>query len=335
MRNKMAAQPTVVNNQKLRTASELTQERRLMATNTFFLDGSSVGRMGDGVALDAGRLNTKAPTSTKKTTSRPGDASSFTAYLGSHALQNGNTFANGTTQNAGKRVNPPACVLTPAAIPDRPSPYITGTTTAVKATTVARSGSDYIRERLACQKQKGEQHNQNELGPSKFVDNTNTHPALNKFNLANTKNIAASGDLPARVGVVFPSTSIGCGIGQVYPLVNHTHSVTNPRTQTGVLARPSKSKIPVFAVPSQDYPVARSLPATLPNCYTGKNTVGVFSRGGIIPANHPKYVERHHGNDLSTMVNGRKPVPTRYRIPAGTPAHVKINDPLGPRTPNM
>jgi hypothetical protein len=36
------------------------------------------------------------------------------------------------------------------------------------------------------------------------------------------------------------------------------------------------------------------------------------------------YVEKHHGNDLN--VNPRR-VPIRYQIPAGSPAHLKINDP--------
>ena len=74
---------------------------------------------------------------------------------------------------------------------------------------------------------------------------------------------------------------------------------------------------------------------TLPDCFTGKNTTGVFSRGGILPKDALRYVESHHGNDLSTMVNGRKPVPAKYQIPDGTPAQLKINDPIGPHTPNM
>jgi len=41
------------------------------------------------------------------------------------------------------------------------------------------------------------------------------------------------------------------------------------------------------------------------------------------PRNVP-YVEKHHGNDLS--VNPRR-VPIKYQIPAGSPAHLKINDP--------
>jgi hypothetical protein len=36
------------------------------------------------------------------------------------------------------------------------------------------------------------------------------------------------------------------------------------------------------------------------------------------------YVEKHHGNDLG--VNPKRPF-VKYQIPAGTPAHLRINDP--------
>jgi hypothetical protein len=44
----------------------------------------------------------------------------------------------------------------------------------------------------------------------------------------------------------------------------------------------------------------------------------------MVPSDHLKYVEKHHGNDGN--VNPRR-VPTKYQIPAGAPAHLKINDP--------
>lgn len=47
--------------------------------------------------------------------------------------------------------------------------------------------------------------------------------------------------------------------------------------------------------------------------------------GGLVPSDHLKYVENHHGNDLG--VNRKQPI-VKYQIPAGTPAHLKINDPL-------
>jgi len=307
MRRKTAGQPVVINNQKTRTASELTQERRLLAASVFNLDGSSQGTTRGDLLLTETAVNPQRPTSNTKRTGRPASASDFTAYVGSHAIQNDVVFPN-----AVKTVNPAACTTNPDARIDEPAPYITGTTTAVESRTVARSGSDYIRERLACQQVQGEQHIADELGPSVFVDDTIRKPEYNKQYL---------------------SGATSCAPNAKFPMVEHSHPLTTPRNQTGVLPRPTKSQIPVFNVPSQDYPVPSA--GSLPNCFTGENTTGVFSRGGILPKDALRYVENHHGNDLSIMVNGRKPVPAKYQIPRGAPAQLKINDPFGSRTPNM
>jgi len=313
MRRKTAGQPVVINNQKIRTASELTQERRLLAASVFKVDGSSDGTLRGDLLLTGTAVNPNQPTSFVKRTGRPSAASDFTAYVGSHVIQNDVVFPN-----ASKTTNPAACTTNPDARIGEPTPYKytssseSGTNTAIQSRTVARSGSDYIRERLACQQAQGERHDANELGPSLFVDDTIRKPEYNKQYLSGAKN---------------------CAPNAKFPMVEHSHPLTTPRSQTGVLPRPTKSQIPVFNVPSQDYPVSSIV--TMTNCFTGKNTTGVFSRGGILPKDALRYVENHHGNDLSTMVNGRKPVPTKYQIPDGTPAHLKINDPFGPRTPNM
>jgi len=55
-----------------------------------------------------------------------------------------------------------------------------------------------------------------------------------------------------------------------------------------------------------------------------------YKAGGPVPSKHPKYVERKHGNDLSVL---RRAYPRRYQIPAGAPAHLKINDPQVPKVP--
>lgn len=46
--------------------------------------------------------------------------------------------------------------------------------------------------------------------------------------------------------------------------------------------------------------------------------------GALVESYYPKYIERHHGNDL--FVNRKQPI-VKYQIPAGSPAHLKINDP--------
>lgn len=312
MRRKAAGQPVVINNQKLRTASELTQERRLLAASSFRVDGSGEGTMRGDLLLSGTAVNQTAPVSFVKKTGRPASASDFTAYIGSRSLQPGNTFANGQTQNAGKNVQQAACTINTGAKIADPEPYITGTTGAVKANTVARSGSDFIRERLACQQAKGQPHIASEVSMEPvFKDDTIRYPYMNKQYL---------------------SGATSCAPNVSFPAVNN--NVANAITPVAAYQmRNAKAQIPVFNVPSKDYPVSRN-PA-LPNCFNGNNTTGVYSRGGIRPQDATRYVERHHGNDLSTMVNGRKPVPTKYRIPAGTPAQLKINMPNGPLTPNM
>ena len=126
-----------------------------------------------------------------------------------------------------------------------------------------------------------------------------------------------------------PSASM-CPPNAMFPSVNHTHPAIQPRQAWS--ARPTKSGIPVFNVPSKENP--KPVAGSLPNCFTGENTTGVFSRGGILPKDMTRYVERKHGNDL-LAVNPRKPIFRRYQIPAGTPSHMKINEPNLVKTPNM
>jgi len=53
-----------------------------------------------------------------------------------------------------------------------------------------------------------------------------------------------------------------------------------------------------------------------------------YKVGAPVPSKHLKYVERKHGNDLAVL---RRAYPYRYQIPAGAPAHLKINDPQVPK----
>ncbi len=82
----------------------------------------------------------------------------------------------------------------------------------------------------------------------------------------------------------------------------HTHPANVPHND--YQARPLKGNggIPVFTVPSPND--ARKV-------------------GDRNPRNIP-YVEKHHGNDNLD----RRRVPTKYQIPAGAPAHLKINEPV-------
>jgi hypothetical protein len=87
------------------------------------------------------------------------------------------------------------------------------------------------------------------------------------------------------------------------PDANHTHPAITPHASWS--PRPTKGAggIPVFVQP---------------------NPSDARKVGGLVPSDHLKYVEKHHGNDGN--VNPRR-VPKEYQIPANTPAHLKINDP--------
>ena len=81
----------------------------------------------------------------------------------------------------------------------------------------------------------------------------------------------------------------------------HTHPANVPHND--YQARPLKGNggIPAFLTPPG----------------TGRKV------GGYDYKDRQKYVEKHHGNDNI----GRNRVPTKYQIPAGAPAQLKINDP--------
>lgn len=315
MRRKAAAAPVVINNQKVRTASEITQERRLMSSSVFPVNGRDDGTLRGDLLLTETAVNQKQPTSFVKQTGKPKNASDFTSYVGSLTVQsNAEIFPS-----FGKTTVAP-CGVSGSCVPDSPAPYITGLQQQMNSKTVARSGSDFIREKLAKQQACGEQHTASELGPSVFKDDTISRPEMNKQYLALQARLK-SGDTSVKF----------CDTNSSFPVVEHTHSVIKPRQAWS--ARPTKSGIPNYGLPVLDHVPTGS--PKLPNCFTGENTTGVFSRGGVIPSKHLKYVEKHHGNDLMTMVNGRKPVPGNYQIPNGTPAQLKINDPFLVKTPNM
>lgn len=84
----------------------------------------------------------------------------------------------------------------------------------------------------------------------------------------------------------------------------HTHPANVPYND--YQARPVKGQggIPVFTISTAD----------------DARKVGSYN----FPRNRHAYVESHHGNDLN--VNPRQLI-KKYQIPAGSPAHLKINDP--------
>jgi hypothetical protein len=154
----------------------------------------------------------------------------------------------------------------------------TGTTTLSilvtgrSANTVPQNASVVAKLAESCRYPSTEGHIQSELGPALFVDNT-----------IRLKNL------------------VGCCDNEINQAI-HTHPAEVPHN-VNYQARPVKSKIPVFTVPSP----------------SDARKVGNYDY-----KDHQKYVEKHHGNDLN--VNPRQLI-KKFQIPANTPAHLKINDP--------
>lgn len=144
------------------------------------------------------------------------------------------------------------------------------TTSFLNGPTAPKSAGDWTRSQAPCNSCR-EPHNANEVGPALFVDNTIRLKHL-----------------------------VGCCANEIADAI-HTHPADVPHN-VDYQARPAKSKIPVFTVPSPSD--ARKV-------------------GGLDYKFHQKYVEGHHGNDLN--VNPRR-VPTKY-LPQIAPAQLKINDP--------
>jgi hypothetical protein len=170
---------------------------------------------------------------------------------------------------------------------------------------VAKTGSQVTRDTLDCYERQGEPHSATgstpvQKGIHQFVDDTiSLNSGTFRIGTGSTTNPAlpASGRPGNPTGSTTGSSG-GC------PPANHNHPEITPRASWA--SRPTKGAGGLFA-----YAVSE------PQEHQ-------FKVGGIVPSDHPKYIEKHHGNDWG--VNPRR-VPIPYQIPAGTPAHLKINDP--------
>lgn len=143
LRNKQDAQKKVVDVRKPTDASMITQKRRLEATTIFFADGHGVGSLAmDTTRPDGIPLLQHASTSFKKGSTRPADASAYTAFRGAQGIRDDAPYT------AGGRKELPCC-----EIPDVDSSKY-------------KSAGDFTKDKLACD-------TTNALcDPPLFVDNT-------------------------------------------------------------------------------------------------------------------------------------------------------------------
>jgi len=161
--------------------------------------------------------------------------------------------------------------------------------------TVAKNASNNTKDILSCKEYTAEPHTDAntpmQKGIHRFVDDT-------IFLNSGTFRIG-TGSYGGTGSTIASSNQISGGC----PSAIHTYPEVTRRATWG--PRPSKGAGGLFnpVVPSQDHP--RKV-------------------GGFVPSDRLKYVEKHHGNDFN--VNPRSYPKTPFRIPAGTPAHLKIND---------
>lgn len=240
-------------------ASQFIMQKRLAASSIFAL-GSREGVINNvsDPSNTGTTSNPKAPQGvTKVSGGRIPDASTFTAYTGAAAI--------------GKDINGVVTMCNTKYVLPANIPSTLCANTFLNGPAAPKSAGDWVRGNAPCTNGR-ETHNQNELGPAVFVDNTIRLKHL-----------------------------VGCTTNEITD-ANHIHPGNVPHN-TEYIARPVKSKIPVFTVPSP----------------SDARKVGAYDY-----KDHQKYVEKHHGNDLN--VNPRR-VPIKYQIPGNPPAHLKINDP--------
>lgn len=249
LRRKDAASVKILNTRENTDASTHTWKVKMASSTVFSPDGSTIGVINRPQDLKDDSL--KKVVSYRKATGSTSDASSFSQCLAGRALSASLTPAN--AKPSPTITNNSCCVI------DDPVPYL--------------SGSDFIRQRLACQVANGEQHDEATVTPPVFVDNT-----------------------------------ISLSVGRVPCATTSSHIVHDVKEEKAFPTHPNR--------PSQ----AGGQYALIPAATT---TPDDARKVGAALRNIP-YVEKHHGNDLS--VNPKRPF-VRYQIPAGSPAHLKINEP--------
>jgi hypothetical protein len=150
MRSKKAGSVNIIDTKPVRTASEITNARRLEASTVFALNNNRVkGSITTPIDFSQGGLH--APRSYFKeggASRRVGSASEFTAFSGSQAI-------GGLVQSG----------LPPTYIVQVPR-------TIIQSLPVSQSASDYVRNEQGCRVSMGQQHNLTTVTPPVFVDNT-------------------------------------------------------------------------------------------------------------------------------------------------------------------
>jgi len=233
------------------------------------------------------------PINKLKTGGRIADASAFTQYAGGQAV--GKEVQAGMPARRLLLNSNSAGSLTGCRIVPEPVPYNPAVGGVYTANMVRRDASQFTRDETACRELTGEPHNRNELGPSLFVDNTIV--GVKNYNLPqnNSKTYTATkctqcGNNGSQIG---KTCSFCIGANHLHPADKPTNNRWGPR--------PKKSAQPIIV----------------------NQSPSDFHKVGAAMRKIP-YVEKHHANpQIGHIVYPKTP----YRIPRGTAAQLKINDP--------
>jgi len=150
LRRKDAAAIKIVNTRENTDASTHTWRVKMASSTVFFPDGSSIGVVNRPQDLKDDDLK-KVMAYRKQSGGSTPDASLFSQCLAGRALAASLLPAN--AKSSPKITVAPCCVTIVPTVP-------------------ALTGSDFIRERLACQVANGEPHSSSTVTPPVFVDNT-------------------------------------------------------------------------------------------------------------------------------------------------------------------
>jgi hypothetical protein len=291
LRRKASAAPVIIDVRPKMDASTYTRHMRVSAAvGSYQPTKSVVGNIDD---MNPAVLRSNGVTPRTQVTTAIGyggsvpDASTYT------------DFAAGRAAAADYKMGPPGTtrvVLNASTVPTGmtalsgcnviagPSPQTTGT---IGANQVQKSAGDWVRLNKDCVASGGAAQ------PHRTSDEISSKPVFVDDTISlNTGTFRiGTGSLGSTVA------SSNC------PVANHTPPAIKPRANWA--PRPTKGAggIPVSVQP---------------------NPSDARKVGGLVPSDHLKYVEKHHGNDGN--VNPRR-VPIKYQIPANAPAHLKINDP--------
>jgi len=304
LRRKASAAPVIIDVRPKMDASTYTRHMRVTAAvGSYQPNKSVIGNIDD---MNPAILRSNGVTPGIQVSRNKGsggsvpDASTYT------------DFAAGRAAAADYKMGPPGTtrvVMNATAVPAGmtaisgcnviagPSPQTTGT---ISANQVQKSAGDWVRLNKDCVASGGsaQPHRSSDQISSKpvFVDDT---ISLN----TGTFRIGTGTSYTATVNGVERIFNGSGSTGTTCPIAKHSISAITPHANWA--PRPTKGAggIPVFVQP---------------------NPSDARKVGGLVPSDHVKYVEKHHGND--GYVNPRR-VPTKYQIPADAPAHLKINDP--------